>query len=125
MMDINLPDVVAEVSAMCEQYETALVANDVSVLDRLFWNSSMTIRYGVTENLYGYNAIQAFRAARPSNGLDRTVLRHEITTFGRDYATSCLEFARQGVVGVGRQTQTWVRTEAGWRVVTAHVSQMR
>ncbi|WP_347554128.1 oxalurate catabolism protein HpxZ [Robbsia sp. KACC 23696] len=124
-MQINLPDVLAEVRALCTQYETALVENDVAVLDALFWDAATTIRYGVSENLYGYDAIKAFRAGRPSAGLDRTVIRHEIVTYGRDTATSCLEFARDGATTTGRQTQTWVRTDAGWRVVAAHVSQMR
>lgn len=124
-MQINLPDVLAEVRALCTQYETALVENDVAVLDALFWDAPTTIRYGVSENLYGYDAIKAFRAGRPSAGLDRTVIRHEIVTYGRDTATSCLEFSRDGAATTGRQTQTWVRTDAGWRVVAAHVSQMR
>lgn len=124
-LDINLPDILAEVTAVCARYETALVENDVAVLDALFWDSETTIRYGATENLYGYDAIKAFRAARPGAGLSRTVLRHEIVTYGRDAATSCLEFSRDGGASLGRQTQTWVRTGAGWRVVAAHVSLMR
>ncbi len=121
-MDINLPDVLAEVRQQCERYEQALVSNDVQVLDELFWNSPHTLRYGATENLYGYAAIQAFRASRPSKGLQRAVLRNEITTYGRDFATCNLEFQRTGSHQTGRQSQTWMRTPAGWRVVAAHVS---
>ncbi len=121
-MDINLPDVLAEVTRQCERYEQALVSNDVQVLDELFWNSPHTLRYGATENLYGYAAIQAFRASRPSKGLQRAVLRNEITTYGRDFATCNLEFQRNGSSQTGRQSQTWMRTPAGWRVVAAHVS---
>lgn len=121
-MDINLPDVLAEVTRQCERYEQALVSNDVQVLDELFWNSPRTLRYGATENLYGYAAIQAFRASRPSKGLARAVLRNEITTYGRDFATCNLEFQRNGSSQTGRQSQTWMRTPAGWRVVAAHVS---
>jgi hypothetical protein len=124
-LQINLPDVLAEVAAVCAQYEKALVENDVAVLDALFWDAETTIRYGATENLYGYDAIKAFRAGRPGTGLSRSVIRHEIVTYGRDTATSCLEFSREGVASIGRQTQTWVRTDVGWRVVAAHVSQMR
>lgn len=121
-MQINLPDVLAEVHAQSQRYEVALVSNDVAVLDELFWCSPHTLRYGVTENLYGYDAIRAFRAARPAQGLQRTVLKCVITTYGRDTATVNLEFLRTGSDKTGRQSQTWMRTEAGWRVVAAHVS---
>ena len=119
---LNLPDVVAEVTAAFERYETALVNNDVAVLDELFWNDARTLRYGVTENLYGYCAIEAFRAARPAHGLERSVLKNVITTYGRDFATCNLEFQRVGSAKPGRQSQTWIRTPQGWRVVAAHVS---
>ena len=121
-MDINRPEILAEVTAVCERYEKALVANDVAVLDELFWNSPHTLRYGATENLYGYDAIRAFRAARPAQGLAREVLRSVITTYGADFATANLEFQRHGGVKPGRQSQTWMRTPQGWRVVAAHVS---
>ena len=122
MMDINLPDVLAEVTAAFDRYETALVTNDVAVLDELFWNSPHTLRYGVTENLYGYEAICAFRAARPGQGLERAVLKTVITTYGRDFATANIEFQRAASTKTGRQSQTWMRTANGWRVVSAHVS---
>lgn len=121
-MPINDPAVLAEVTAAFERYETALVTNDVAVLDELFWNSPHTLRYGATENLYGYAQIQAFRAARPSAGLARTLGRTVITTYGRDFATANTEFHRSGSDRVGRQSQTWLRTPEGWRVVAAHVS---
>lgn len=121
-MDINLPDVLAEVSAEFARYERALTSNDVAVLDELFWNSPHTLRYGVGENLYGYDAIRDFRATRPAQGLQRTVLRTVITTYGRDFATANIEFRRAGSDKIGRQSQTWMRTAEGWRVVSAHVS---
>ena len=121
-MDINLPDVLAEVTAAFARYEKALVSNDVAVLDELFWESPHTLRYGVGENLYGYDAIRAFRAARPAQGLARTVLRTVITTYGRDFATANIEFRRASATRDGRQSQTWMRTPQGWRVVAAHVS---
>jgi len=124
-MDISLPDVLAEVQAHCDRYEKALTGNDVAELDTLFWNSPHTLRYGATENLYGYNEIQAFRASRPSQGLERNVVRHVITTYGRDMATSNLEFERNGGAVRGRQSQTWMRTPEGWRVVAAHVSPLK
>ncbi|WP_066267304.1 oxalurate catabolism protein HpxZ [Hydrogenophaga palleronii] len=123
-MDVNLPDVLADVTAAFERYEVALVTNDVAVLDELFWNSPHTLRYGATENLYGFDEIRAFRAGRPSAGLARTLGRTVITTFGRDFATANTEFHRAGSDRVGRQSQTWVRTTEGWRVVAAHVSLM-
>lgn len=120
--DINLPHVKAEVTEAFARYEDALVNNRVDVLDELFWNSPHTLRYGATENLYGYDAIQAFRAGRPSTGLMRELLRTEITTYGTDFATANCEFRREGSAKTGRQSQTWMRTAQGWRVVAAHVS---
>jgi hypothetical protein len=125
IMEINLPDVLAEVSEQFARYEKALTGNDVAVLDELFWNSPHTLRYGATENLYGYDEIQAFRATRPSQGLEREVLKTVITTYGRDFATCNMEFRREGVPGTGRQSQTWIRTLQGWRIVAAHVSLLR
>lgn len=119
---INQPEVLAEVEAMFARYEDALVHNKVEVLDELFWDSPHTLRYGATENLYGYAQIQAFRAGRPALGLQRRLLRTVITTYGRDFATANAEFQREGSARTGRQSQTWLRTEAGWRVVAAHVS---
>jgi hypothetical protein len=121
-LDINIPSVLAEVTLQCERYERALVTNDVAVLDELFWNSPHTLRYGATENLYGYDAICEFRAGRPVQGLERTVLKNVITTYGHDCATANVEFQRVGASKTGRQSQTWIRTPAGWRVVAAHVS---
>lgn len=121
-MDINKPQVVAEVTTAFARYEKALTGNQVEVLDELFWNSPHTLRYGATENLYGYDEIQAFRAGRPSAGLARTVLRTVITTYGDDFATANIEFQRAGSPKTGRQSQTWMRTPEGWKVVAAHVS---
>src|SRR3954447_7254935 len=124
MNDINAPSIVAEVTAAFEEYERALVGNDVAVLDRLFWNSPHTIRYGATENLHGYDEIKAFRAARPAAGLARTLQHTVVTTFGRDFATVNTEFARANTAPIGRQSQTWVRMPEGWKIVAAHVSLM-
>ncbi len=123
-LEINLPEVVAEVTAAFSRYETALNSNDVKVLDELFWNSPFTLRYGVGENLYGYAAIAAFRAARNPAGVRRRIFKTVITTFGRDFATANTEFQRDGSQRGGRQSQTWIRTADGWRVVAAHVSVM-
>jgi hypothetical protein len=121
-MMINVPNVLAEVTAAFARYEEALVSNDVQVLDEFFWNSPHTLRYGVTENLYGYEAIQAFRAQRPAQGLARALENTVITTYGNDFATANTEFRRHGSQKTGRQSQTWMRTPEGWRVVSAHVS---
>jgi hypothetical protein len=121
-MDINQSDIVAEVTAVFARYEDALVNNTVDVLDALFWASGFTVRFGVGENLYGIAAIRAFRLARPSVGLARTLQNTTITTFGRDFATAMTEFQREGSSKTGRQSQTWVRFPDGWRVVAAHVS---
>ena len=121
-MEINNPQVLAEVEAVFARYETALVDNDVATLDELFWVSPHTLRYGVGENLYGYDAIKAFRAARPATGLAREILRSRITTYGDSFATANIEFQRLGATRSGRQSQTWLKTADGWRVVAAHVS---
>ncbi|HUN40158.1 MAG TPA: oxalurate catabolism protein HpxZ [Acetobacteraceae bacterium] len=122
-MDINLPDIVTEVQAAFERYETALVTNDVAALQHLFWCSPHTIRYGIAEVLYGWDEIGAFRAARSPGGLARTPSRTVITTYGRDFATASTLFHRQMAPGkLGRQMQTWVRFPDGWHIVAAHVS---
>jgi hypothetical protein len=121
-MKINDPKILAEVTAAFERYEKALVTNDVAVLDELFFDDPNTIRYGVIENLYGYEEIKAFRAARSPAGLVRKLDRTKITTYGEDFATANTLFVREGGTKLGRQSQTWVRTPAGWRVVSAHVS---
>lgn len=121
-MDINLPEVLAELSAAFERYEDALVNNRVEVLDELFWDSPRTVRYGSAENLVGIDAIRAFRQARPAAGLARRLVRTLITTYGRDVGTAMTEFTRDGDSRIGRQSQTWVRMPQGWRVVAAHVS---
>ena len=122
-MEINLPEVRAEVEAAFAAYETALVTNDVATLQALFWRSPHTIRYGIAENLYGSDEISAFRAARSPVGLARRISRTVITTYGRDFATASTLFERDTVPGkMGRQMQTWARMPEGWRVVAAHVS---
>ena len=127
-MEINRPVVHAELTAVFDAYERALVDNDVDTLDALFWHSTFTIRYGGGENLYGIEAIRAFRAARPAQGLARELRNAVITTYGNDFGTTMTEFWRPsfGAASIGRQSQTWLRTAApghgGWRVVAAHVS---
>ena len=122
-MQIDLPDVLAEVTAQFARYEQALVTNDVAVLDELFRDDPLTLRYGGGENLYGYHEIMAFRAARPSVGLMRKTARTVITSYGRDTAVASTLFYRETTPGkVGRQMQTWVRFAEGWRIVAAHVS---
>jgi len=122
-MEIDLPDVVAEVTAAFERYEKALVGNDVAVLDAIFRDDPRTVRYGTTEILYGFDEIAAFRAARSAAGLARTLAKTVITTYGRDFAVASTLFHRTTMPGkVGRQMQTWARFEDGWHVVAAHVS---
>lgn len=123
-MDIDLSDVHAEVCAAFARYEDALVNNRLDVLDELFWDDARTIRYGIAENLHGIQAIRAFRQARPSAGLARTLQRTVVTTYGRDHATAMTEFVRGDGRLLGRQSQTWVRMPEGWRIVAAHVSQI-
>jgi hypothetical protein len=122
-MELDLPEVVAEVTAEFERYENALVSNDVAILDAIFRNDPRTIRYGGGENLYGYAEIAAFRAARSPAGLVRRLAKTVISTYGRDHAVASTLYYRTTMPGkVGRQMQTWVRFPEGWRVVAAHVS---
>lgn len=121
---INKPEALAELEAAFAEYERAFVSNDVDTLDRLFWNSPHTLRYGAGENLYGYEAIKAFRGARPSNNLARTVLRRSVVSVGRDFGVTNIEFSRSTTDRIGRQSQTWVRFADGWKVISAHVSLM-
>jgi hypothetical protein len=122
-MEVDLPDVLAEVTAQFARYEAALVSNDVAVLDELFRADPRTLRYGIGENLYGHDAIMAFRAARSPVGLMRRTAQTVITSYGRDAAVASTLFYRDSLPGkVGRQMQTWVRFPEGWKIVAAHVS---
>jgi hypothetical protein len=122
-MEIDLPEVAAEVRMAFDRYEKALVTNDVATLDNTFRDDPRTIRYGIAENLYGYDQIAAFRAARAPVGLMRSISQTVITTYGRDFAVASTLFRRETVLGkLGRQQQTWVRFPDGWHVVAAHVS---
>ncbi|MAZ17733.1 MAG: DUF4440 domain-containing protein [Ahrensia sp.] len=122
-MVVNDPETLAEVEAVFKRYETALVTNDVETLDELFWQDERTIRYGGGESLYGVSEILAFRKGRSAAGLERDLDRTVITSFGTEFATASTLFRRDGASGkVGRQMQSWVRMEDGWRVVAAHVS---
>ncbi|SFE19550.1 oxalurate catabolism protein HpxZ [Roseivivax sediminis] len=119
--EINLPGPLAEVTAAFERYEAALTSNDVAVLDELFLIDPKTIRYGINENLHGHDEIAAFRAKRPATGLERTLERTVITSFGSDFATAMALF-RRTPGKIGRQSQTWARIDGNWRIVAAHVS---
>ncbi len=123
-MIVNDPEVLAELSALYPLYETALVENDVETLTKMFWASEFAMRFGVTENLYGIDEIEAFRKARPAVGLMRKVVRLDIVTFGKDYGSVTLVFERETPAKLvrGRQSQVWVRLPEGWRIVAAHVS---
>ena len=123
MHEIDRPEIVAEVEAAFERYEAALAANDVAVLNSMFWQAPQTLRFGTAENLYGYEAIAAFRSARRPPGT-RALSRTVITSYGDDFATANTEFRRPADPRIGRQSQTWLRLPAGWRIVAAHVSFM-
>ena len=122
-MEIDLPEVVAEVRAAFDAYEVALVNNDVDALNAIFRDDPRTIRYGAGENLYGYSEIKSFRVARSPVGLGRTISKTVITTYGREFAVASTLYNRPSAAGkIGRQMQTWVKFPEGWRVVAAHVS---
>lgn len=123
-MTINDPQVIAELRALYPRYEEALVNNDVDALVSMFWAGDHVMRFGVTENLYGPEELEAFRKARPAANLARTVTQLDIVSFGKDFASVTLEFERTSATGLvrGRQSQVWVRLSEGWRIVQAHVS---
>ena len=121
-MEINNAQALAEVTASFNRYQDAVIANDVAVLDELFWNNALTLRYGIAENLYGYEEIAAYRSARSPAGLARVVAKSLVTCYGKDFATTNIEFTRGG--RTGRQSQAWARMPEGWRIVAAHVSYM-
>jgi hypothetical protein len=125
MHEINIPEVVAEVTEAFHRYERALLTNDVAALDALFWKSPHTQRFGIGENLYGYDAIAAFRSGRPAIDLTRRLDNTVIVTYGRDFATANTEFQREGSTLTGRQSHVWLRTAAGWQIAAAHVSLLR
>ncbi len=120
--EINIPEVIAEVRAVFDRYEAALTSNNVPVLEELFWNAVETTRYGVGENLYGWDAISAFRRGRNAGAFRRKLMRTVITSYGRDFATANTEYQREGHERPGRETKTLLRTVDGWRIVSAHVS---
>lgn len=123
VLEVDIPEVKAELEAALAEYEQALVTNDVATLDRLFLQAPTTVRYGGAENLYGYAEIAAFRAARSPASLARRLERTVVTTYGRDFGVASTLFRRDSAPGkLGRQQQTWVRTAGGWRVAAAHVS---
>jgi len=123
-MDINIPGVVAELTAAFEAYERAFIANDVAALTALFWDSERTIRFGGGENLFGAAEIAAFRQGRGTADLDRDLARTVITTFGEDFGTASTLFRRRSTGRTGRQMQSWVRMDGAWRIVAAHVSML-
>lgn len=124
MLAINLPDALAEFTAAFHAYEAALNGDDIPTLNNLFWNDAQTVRYGTraTELQYSRAEIAAFRIKRGPVGKSRILRNTRITTFGRDFGVANTEYIMEGSDQVGRQSQTWMRTGEGWKIVSAHVS---
>lgn len=120
--EINRPDVLADVTAAFGRYEAALMANDVDVLDELFWNDPRTTRFGAEGPAYGFDAIAAFRRGRDVSGMERALEKMVITTYGDSFATALCAYRRLSNGRIGWQSQSWVRMPDGWRIVAAHVS---
>lgn len=120
--DINIPEIIAEVRAAFERYEAALQGNDIPVMEEMFWNHDATTRYGVGENLHGWQQISEFRRSGKLGKFRRTLFNTVITTYGRDFATANTEYLREGEELSGRETKTLMRTVDGWRIVSAHAS---
>jgi Protein of unknown function (DUF3225) len=124
MTEVNRPEVLAEVTRVFERYERAFQTNDLGVLDELFWDDPRVVRFGTGQDNYGIEEVRSFRTQQSTDDLPRTLIRTTITTFGDDAATAFIEFRRHHSGIEGRQSQTWIRTDAGWRVVAAHVSHL-
>jgi hypothetical protein len=124
MLEVDIPEVLSELVATFEAYEKALVKNDIETLNKLFWDSPATVRYGTREfeRQYGHAEIAAFRLKRGAVNQERTLKNQRITTFGRDFGIANTEYLMPGSDKIGRQSQTWVRTKSGWKIVSAHVS---
>ena len=122
-MEINNPQTLADVTRQFERYQQAIVDNDIAVLNELFWDNARTIRYGISENLYGHDEIATYRGTRDPGSVARIVGKSVVTSYGSDAATSNIEFTRAGCNG--RQSQAWIRMPEGWRIVAAHVSYMK
>ena len=121
-MDVNIPEIIEEVTAAFMRYEKALTENDVDMINHLFWDDPKTLRYGPNGTLVSHAALSAFRRDRPTDGVRRTLKNTSIVTFGRDFAVANTESDPADIAGTGRQSQTWVRTADGWKIVSAHVS---
>ena len=126
-MDINIPEVVADLTATFRRYDPALLAQDLKTLNELFWNSPRVVRFGISENVYGHDAIADYRqqSARTGRVPERKIVREVITTYGRDLGTTNVEYVQTASGRRGRQSQVWMRTAEGWRIVSAHVSLMQ
>ena len=123
-MQVNIPEVVAEVTAAFMEYQRAVDTNDAATMNRLFWSSPSTVRFGPNGTLVGHAALSAFRLGRTQQGVARKLQNTVITTFGRDYAATNTESTKPGSSAVSRQSQCWIRTPDGWRIAAAHVSEM-
>lgn len=121
-MEINIPEVHAEVTEVFWRYTNAITANDIDTVTALFWDSEHTLRFGTGENLYGMKAIAAFRDGQRGKPVEIEVTRLVITTFGRDFGTTNCEMQRSDTGAAARMSHAWVRLEPGWRIVAAHVS---
>jgi hypothetical protein len=122
MLEVNLPDVLEELRQAFQSYERALIDNDIEGLNALFWDSELTLRYGVRELLYSHGEIAKFRRERGAVDQRRTLRNTRITAFGRDFGVANTEYLAHATGKIGRQSQTWVRTGQGWKIVAAHVS---
>ena len=121
-MKVNIPEIIEEVTNAFMSYEKAIAENDVEMINRLFWDDPKTLRYGPNGTLISHAALSAFRRNRVTDGVRRTLKNTSIVTFGHDFAVANTEADDENVSGTGRQSQTWVRTADGWRIVSAHVS---
>jgi hypothetical protein len=123
-MIINDPATLTELRSAFKRYEQALMNNDIEELTNLFWHAPQTVRYGIGENLYGIDEIVAFRSRRIGGSPQRRIMREALTVYGTDFGTANVEFQRSGSDRIGRQSQSWMRTKDGWKIVSAHVSFM-
>ena len=124
-MNVNIPEIVEEVTAAFMSYEKAITENDVKMINHLFWNDAKTLRYGPNGTLISHEALSTFRRNRVTDGVRRVLKNTSIVTFGQDYAVANAEANDEDISGTVRQSQTWVRTNEGWKIVSAHVSYLQ
>ncbi len=113
----------ADLRACFDAYEAALVAGDVPAMNEWFVDQPHLVRFGVADEQWGADAVRAWRATAPSVPAGRTLSATDVAMWAPDVAVVTTLFHYPDSTQLGRQSQTWLRTDHGWRIIHAHVSQ--